>query len=122
MDDQSVATRRPRLLAEFRGEFGHSASAARTEARSREATKPANAPIAALLVADEERLLWRTVMGLSGRGFDVRATARVEDAPLRIGADWAPDAIVLDLRLPPSGTASVARALRSTYAVPVIVA
>lgn len=122
MDDPLLAIDKPTVLAELRSEANRSDLSDRNTGLSRQDTSSATVSIAVLLVGDDERTVVRTVMGLSGRGFDVRIATKVEEAPLRIRADWAPDAIVLDLRLPILETSAIGRALRSTYAVPVIVA
>lgn len=78
--------------------------------------------VSVLLVIEDSRLLWRTAMNLSGRGYHVCAVSRAEEAPLRVRSDWAPDVVFLDLSQPTLEVASVCRALRSTYAVSVVVA
>lgn len=78
--------------------------------------------VSVLLVIEDERLLWRTAMKLSGCGYHVCAVSRVEEAPLRVRSDWAPDVLFIDLTLPTLDVASICRALRSTYAVPIVVA
>jgi DNA-binding response OmpR family regulator len=121
MDDPLGAIDKPTVLAELRSDVSRLGLSDRGVGRSRQDTNSATTSIAVLLVGDDERTVVRTVMGLSGRGFDVRVAAKIEEAPLRIRADWAPDAIVLDLSLPALETSAIGRALRSTYAVPVIV-
>jgi DNA-binding response OmpR family regulator len=82
----------------------------------------ADPDLSVLLVIDDVRLLWRTALNLSGRGYGVCAISQVEEAPLRVRLDWAPDVILLDVSRPTVEVAAVCRALRSTFAVPVIAA
>lgn len=74
-----------------------------------------------VLVVDDEPLILRALAsGLGAAGYAVRTAADATGA-LEAAATWAPDVVVLDLRLPDGDGVEVCRRLREWSTVPVIV-
>ena len=73
-----------------------------------------------VLVVDDERMVTEVVERyLAREGYEVRLAANGTDA-LRVGQEWSPDIIVLDLMLPGIDGLEVCRRLRATTNVPII--
>lgn len=73
-----------------------------------------------VLVVDDERVVTEVVERyLAREGYDVRLAADGNEA-LRIGQEWSPDLIVLDLMLPGVDGLEVCRQLRAHTQVPII--
>ncbi len=76
---------------------------------------------ARVLVVDDEPLIVRALQAsLSATGYDVRAAMTAGEA-LDAAAVWAPDVVLLDLRLPDGDGVDVCRRLREWSQVPVVV-
>lgn len=76
---------------------------------------------ARVLVVDDEPLIVRALRAsLSATGYDVRAAMTAGEA-LDAAAVWAPDVVLLDLRLPDGDGVDVCRRLREWSQVPVVV-
>jgi len=74
-----------------------------------------------ILVVDDERSIRRALLGaLGGNRYEVE-TAEGGAEALQLAATWRPDAIVLDLVMPPPDGFAVLRDLRGWSDVPVIV-
>lgn len=74
-----------------------------------------------VLVVDDEPLIVRGLRAsLNAAGYDVREAVNAAEA-LEGAAVWAPDAVVLDLRLPDGDGIEVCRRLREWTQVPVVV-
>lgn len=73
-----------------------------------------------ILVVDDERIVTEVVERyLAREGYDVRRAGDGSEA-LRIGQEWSPDLIVLDLMLPGVDGLEVCRRLRANTQVPII--
>ena len=76
---------------------------------------------ARVLVVDDEPLIVRALQAsLSASGYEVRAAMTAAEA-LDAAAVWAPDVVLLDLRLPDGDGVDVCRRLREWSQVPVVV-
>jgi DNA-binding response OmpR family regulator len=73
-----------------------------------------------VLVVDDERIVTEVVERyLAREGYEVRLAADGNEA-LRVGLEWSPDLIVLDLMLPGIDGLEVCRRLRADTQVPII--